>query len=75
MIGLESRKILFIEEMAEGAVSDIMQESGESKEFFNIVRRWEFTIFNLVERRIKLLCKDSSHMHGSQGVLKTGMFC
>jgi hypothetical protein len=39
VVGAEPREILLIEEMAEGAMPDIVQESGESKQFFDIVRR------------------------------------
>jgi hypothetical protein len=44
MIRFESRKILFVEEMTEGSVADVMEETSESEEFFDIKgRRKVFT--------------------------------
>src|SRR4030042_754904 len=45
MIRIESRKILLIKEMAEGAVSGIMEEPGQAKEFIYIGKRGEFCFF------------------------------
>jgi hypothetical protein len=44
MIRFESRKILFVEEMTEGSVADVMEETSEPEEFFDIRgRRKVFT--------------------------------
>jgi hypothetical protein len=48
MVGFESSKILLIKEMAERAMTDIMQQTGKAEEFFYIGRGREFTFFNSI---------------------------
>src|SRR4030042_3621434 len=70
MIRVESRKILLIKEMAEGAVSGIVEEPGQAKEFIYIGKRGEFCFENLEERGIKPLRESPGDMKGPQRVLK-----
>src|SRR4030042_1758228 len=73
MSRVESRKILLIKEMAEGAVSGIMEEPSQAKEFIYIGKRGEFCFENLEERGIKPLRESPGDMQGPKGVLKTSM--
>jgi hypothetical protein len=75
MIRFESRKILLVEKMAEGSVADIMEEASEPEEFFDIEGRRKVFPEDAGQRGIEPFRKDTRHMHRSEGMLKTGMFC
>src|SRR5262245_51155473 len=65
---------IVVEKMAEGAVSNIMEESGDSHVLFNKRGGWALVTQNLFERWVKMLGEFASHVHGTKGVLKTAMF-
>jgi hypothetical protein len=73
MIGVKSGKILFIKEMAEGAMTNIMKESSQAKEFLKVGERRKLCFENPKERGIKLFRKGPSEMQGAEGVLETSM--
>jgi hypothetical protein len=73
MIGIESGKILVIEEMAERAMSDVMEKPGQTKEFLQIGERGKFCFEDPRKRGINLLRESPRDMHGPEGVLKTSM--
>jgi hypothetical protein len=75
MVRFESRKILFVEEMAEGTVPDVMEEASEPEEFFNVEWRRKLIPKDAGQRGIELFRKDTRYMHRPERVLKTGMFC
>jgi len=60
--------------MAEGTMAGIMEKSGQAKEFVNIGKGGKVCLEDLKERGIKLLREGPCEMHGSQGMLETGMF-
>jgi hypothetical protein len=74
VIGVESSKILLIKKMAKRAVPDIVEESGESKEFLQIEKGREVCFENGEEGGIKLFRENPCHMQGSKRVLETSMF-
>jgi hypothetical protein len=74
VIGVKTRKILFIKKMAERAVSDIMKKPGQPKELLNVGERGKFCFEDLEEGRIDLLRESPCDMQGPEGVLKTSMF-
>jgi hypothetical protein len=74
MIDGKARKILFIKKMAEGPVTNIMEESSQAKEFLDVGERREFCFENLKERGIKLFREGPCDMQGAEGVLETSMF-
>jgi hypothetical protein len=74
VIGLETGEILFIEKVAERPMTNIMEQTSQTEQFFNAVRRRDFPSVDLRERGVKLLREDSGHMHGPEGVLEAGMF-
>ena len=73
MIRFESRKILFIEEMTEGSVADVMKQAREPEEFFDIKGRRKVVTKDAGQRGIEPFRKDTRHMHRPEGMLKTGM--
>jgi hypothetical protein len=75
MIRFESRKILFVEEMAERSMADIMQEAGEPEEFFDIEGRRKIFTKDARQRGIEPFRKDPCHVHRPEGMLEAGMFC
>jgi hypothetical protein len=75
MIRFEPREILFIKKVAEGPMPNVMEESSEAEKFFNIKRRREVFSKNSGQGGIEPLRKDPGHMHRSERVLETGMFC
>jgi hypothetical protein len=75
MVRFESRKILFVEKMAERSVADIMEEASETEEFFNIKGRRKVFPKDPGQRGIEPVRKDTCHMHRPEGMLEAGMFC
>jgi hypothetical protein len=75
MIRFESRKILFVEEMTERSVADVMEETSEPEEFFDIIGRRKVFPKDAGQRGIEPFGKNTRHMHRPKGMLKTGMFC
>jgi hypothetical protein len=73
MIGSESGEILFIEEMGEWSMSDIVQQSPESEKFFNIIQGGNFCLINPGEGWIESLREGSSHMHRPERMLKSSV--
>ena len=73
MIRFEPKKILVIKKMAEGTMSDIMEEPSQAKEFLYIGERGKVCFENLEEKGIKLFRKSPRDMHGPKRVLKTSM--
>src|SRR5512136_3503189 len=65
---------MFIEKMAERAMSDVMEEPGQTKEFLQIRERGKLCFEDLEERGINLFRESPCDMHGPKGVLKTSMF-
>jgi hypothetical protein len=60
--------------MAERAMSDIVEEPSQTKEFLQIGKRGKLCFEDLEKRGINLLRESPCDMHGSEGVLKTSMF-
>jgi hypothetical protein len=75
VVRFESRKILFVEKMAEGSVADIMEKASEPEEFFDIEGRRKVFPEDVGQRGIEPVRKDTRHMHRPEGMLKTGMLC
>lgn len=63
VVRIESRKVLFVEKMAEGSVADIMEEASEPEEFFDIEGRRKVFPEDVGERGIESVRKDTRHMH------------
>jgi len=63
--GMERVQVIVVEEMAKGAVSDVVHERGDAEKFFDIVRRWDL-LYRLLEKRIEMPCEASCHMHGAE---------
>ena len=63
--GMEGMQIVVVEEMAEGAVADVVHECRDAEKFFDIVRRRDLR-YRFLEKRIKMVCKTACHMHGAE---------
>jgi hypothetical protein len=71
--GMEGVQVVVVEEMAKGAVSDIVHERGDAEKFFDIVRRWDF-LDRFLEEWIEMPCEAACHMHGAERVDEAGVF-
>ena len=56
MVRFESRKILFVEKMTEGSMTDVMEEASKPEEFFDIKGRWK--VFPVIR---EVTCRPASN--------------
>ena len=64
---------IIIEEMAERAVADIVQQPGDAHVFLDERRRRTLVAQNFAQRRIEMLGEFSGEVHGAEGMLKTAV--
>src|SRR6267378_1166375 len=69
--GMEGVQVVVVEEMAEGAVADVVHERRDAEKFFDIVRRRDL-LYRFLEKRIEMPCKAACHMHGAERVDEAG---
>src|SRR5262249_41448164 len=63
--GMERVQIIVVEEMAKGAVSNVVYERCDAEEFFNIVGRRKL-LHGFLEKRIEMPCEAARHVHGAE---------
>jgi len=72
--GAEGVQVVVVEEVAEGAVPDIVREGRHAEKFFDIICRRNLSD-RFLEKWIEMPSKAACHMHRTKRVDEAGMFC
>ena len=65
MTGMEAMQVVIVEKMAEGPVTDVVNQRRDPKKFFDIVRRRD-SLYDLLEKRVEMPRRAACHMHGAE---------
>ena len=71
--GMKRVQVVVVEEMAKGAMADVVHERRDAEKFFDIVGRRHIRC-RFLQKRIEVPCEAACHVHGAERVDEAGVF-